>query len=108
MRIWHEDLIPKLCQKHLCAMWREGLGMLSILTENKQGYRNHPATKEFEGRPWALWVRLRKVREEMVKRGYKPKSLPLINGMSGPSNQLWQTLEEQIEVLKSKKCRCNV
>lgn len=31
MRIWHESLIPKLCQKHLCAMWREGLGCLKIV-----------------------------------------------------------------------------
>ena len=127
MRIWHEDLIPKLCQKHLCAMWREGLGCYKILTEDKKGYRNHPATQEFIGKPEQLWLRLHEVRQEMLRRGYHPKPLPIINspilngidldsdeysivGLINSHHEIqdWQTLEEQIEVIRSKKCKCNI
>lgn len=110
MRIWHESLIPKLCQKHLCAMWREGLGAYKIITENKTGYRNHPAVKEFENHRNLLWERLMLVRREMLTRGYNPKPLPdflAIQDIFPPKEyKEWQTLEEQIEVLKSKNCNC--
>ena len=58
MRIWHEQLIPHLCKQHLLACWREALGAYSIITKNKRGYRNHPATQEFIDAPYALWLRL--------------------------------------------------
>lgn len=116
MRIWHEKLIPKLCQKHLCAMWREGNGMYKILTENKRGYRNHPAVKEFEYSLAYLYDRLQKVRCEMILRGYQPKEMPnttynypelkVMTGLKKPKK--WQTLKQQIQILKSKKCRCKV
>ena len=105
MRIWHEKLIPKLCQKHLCAMWREGLGCYKIITENKNGYRNHPATQEFINCPNKLWLNLFKTREEMLSRGYHPKSMPCISPISG-TRKPWQTLEEQVAVLKTKNCKC--
>jgi hypothetical protein len=110
MRIWHEKLIPKLCQKHLCAMWREGLGCYKIITENKKGYRNHPATKEFEGDPICLWRRLRAVRNEMIKRNYNPKCMPPLPplGFVTWSNKEWQTLEQQVAILKAKKCECKI
>lgn len=117
MRIWHEKLIPKLCQKHLCAMWREGLGCYKLVRNNKvgkdivrKGYQNHPATIEFEQAAMSLWERLKMVRDEMKRRGYHPKRMP-----TRPSTLVWwyqekpwQTLDEQIAVLKSKKCKCNV
>ncbi len=65
--MWHEKLIPKLCRQHLLAMWREGLGIYSILSNNKKGYRNHPAVKEFEDSLGVLWFRLYAVRREMIK-----------------------------------------
>lgn len=117
MRIWHEQLIPKLCQKHLCAMWREGLGAYKIITENKKGYRNHPAVKEFEDCPDELFKRLQAIRKEMIRRGYKPKEIEeklIIKGiMTGniyiPNKpKPWQTLKQQIEVLKSKNCKCKI
>jgi len=118
MRIWHEKLIPRLCQKHLCACWREGLGAYKIITENKTGYRNHPAVKEFKDAPQELHDRLKQIREEMLKRGYHPKELGLSwfnkgyldgDGHYQP-NQLtpWQTLEEQIKILKTKGCKCDL
>ncbi len=110
MRIWHEKLIPKLCQKHLCAVWREGWGCYNIITQDKKGYRNHPAVKEFEYSPSALWLRLMAVRNEMVSRGYHPKELPELKDRDAevPQPIPWQSLEQQIEVLKSKGCKCQI
>lgn len=109
MRIWHEQLIPKLCQKHLCAMWRESLGAYKIITENKKGYRNHPAVKEFYYAPLSLWMRLKAVRDEMENRMYKPKLLPPCPyDVDIDDVREWQTLEEQISHLKSKGCKCQV
>lgn len=110
MRIWHEQLIPKLCQKHLCAMWREGLGCYKIITENKKGYRNHPAVKEFENGVDSLWDRLNTVRNEMIDRGYHPKimpKLPIIHFFVR-NVKPWQTLEQQVEILKAKGCKCKI
>ena len=110
MRIWHEKLIPKLCQKHLCAMWREGLGCYKIITENKKGYRNHPATKEWENAPHHLRERIHCVYLEMIARGYKPKQMPPVSAtmLTGEVIKEWQTLEQQIEILKAKGCKCKV
>lgn len=38
MRIWAEQLIPKLCQKHLVAMWNEGNTVYDIITCGKFDY----------------------------------------------------------------------
>lgn len=109
MRIWHEKLIPKLCQKHLCGAWREGLGCYKIITENKNGYRNHPAVKEFENSPWQLVKRLHTIRLEMLKRGYNPKEIvELRSAYLESAVKPWQTLKQQIEVLKTKGCKCNI
>lgn len=111
MRIWHEDLIPLLCQKHLCAMWREGLGCLKIVHYEVDGggYKNHPAVKEFMGNSILLIDRLQKVRAEMIKRGYHPKQLEFPSIVTSSSTYTpWQTLEEQIEVLQSKHCPCKL
>jgi len=109
MRIWHEKLITRLCSKHLVAVWREGLGAFKILTENKKGYRNHPAVIEFEDSTGTLYERLILIREEAKNRGYNFKSLPLptMEFTYGKVKE-WQTLEEQVEVLKSKNCKCDL
>lgn len=107
MRIWHEKLIPHLCQKHICAVWREGLGCYKIVTENKKGYRNHPATQEFINAPKELYERLELIRAEMLKRGYHPKELPEKPTVSGHVKE-WQSLAEQLAHLKTKGCKCEV
>jgi uncharacterized protein (TIGR02328 family) len=116
MRIWHEQLIPKLCRQHLLACWREGLGCYKIITENKKGYRNHPAVKEFEDAPSKLWERLASIRHEMINRGYNPKHLPpqFTFDENGKATLIpekikeWQDLKTQIEWLKTKKCNCSI
>ena len=112
MRIWHEALIPRLCRQHLLAMWREGLGAYSIITNDKKGYRNHPALKEFERCPNLLAQRLQAVRAEMLRRGYHPKEAPAPDPAQLPGEQAqyheWQSLQEQIQLLQAKGCDCRV
>lgn len=117
MRIWHEQLIPLLCRQHLLATWREGLGAYAIITQNKKGYRNHPAVIEFAGAPDLLYKRLKQIRKEMLNRNFNPKELPDQIQISTQTpkrqkswydNHIWQTLEEQTEVLKAKKCNCKI
>jgi uncharacterized protein (TIGR02328 family) len=107
MRIWHEDLIPGLCRQHLLAVWREALGAYKIITENKQGYRNHPATQEFIHSPELLHKRLRVIRNEMIRRGYHPKELPELVTFGGDIRE-WENKEQQINKIKSKNCNCKV
>ena len=110
MRIWHKKLIPLLCRQHLLACWREALGAYSIITNHKEGYKNHPAVKEFKDAPEALYARLHFIRQEMLNRGYQPKPLPepayhlFRNGLI----HQWQTLKEQVTILKEKHCNCQV
>lgn len=94
-------------------MWRESLGCYKILTEDKKGYRSHPAVKEFENNVYLLWERLLLVRNEMMNRGYNPKPIPRFlfknyNSFEDTGYYPWQTLEEQIEILKNKHCKCNI
>lgn len=107
MRIWHENLIPILCRQHLLAVWREALGCYNIVTSDKKGYRNHPATKEFLDCPQALHDRLQVIRAEMLKRGYKPKELPERIQKVGNVKQ-WETYEAQVIKLKAKGCECKI
>ena len=46
----------------------------------------------------------------MLKRGYNPKELPILGEGLGRDKfeKPWQTLEQQIEILKAKGCKCNV
>lgn len=108
MRIWAEQLIPKLCRQHLLAMWHEGLILYSIITTNGRGWKNTPMRKEFEDAPFSLWLILQQVREEMIKRSYHPKPMPELECFTNGFTKPWQSLEKQIEVLKAKGCKCKV
>lgn len=101
-------------------MWREGIGLAAIIMEKVDGgsYKNHPAVKEFEESPMDLHHRLMKVWFEAKNRGYnfdlskldelnQFRADQLIVGFDRPAKP-WQTLEQQIEILKSKGCDCNL
>ncbi len=53
-------------------------------------------------------VRLLDIRKEMLARGYHPKDLPKIFPVGKINNMEWQSLAEQIAVLKAKGCDCKV
>lgn len=109
MRIW--DIDPKkLCQKHLVAEHRELHGLWNILTkhEGKGGYSKHPETLRWVGKNRALFERHVALIREFEKRGYKHHT-PLDEQLAvGKKIQdvFINTIPEQEEILKNKKCKC--
>lgn len=90
-------------------MWREGLGAYKIITHKQTTltYYKHPATQEYASAPEILHDVLDQVRTEMLKRNYHPKPLPEKVSFNGELKP-WQTLEEQINHIKTKKCKCTI
>jgi len=107
MRIW--DIHPsKLCRKHLLGEHRELHAIYSILLNGKKGYSKHPETKRWEGKLRALYLRHGQLAIEMRKRNYKHNSdLRFVNDIPF-QNDYVHTIAEQIEILKNKKCECEV
>jgi len=108
MRIWD---IPcsKLCRSHLLGEHRELHAIWTYLTTDKgHSYRRHPETLRWKGKLWALRVRHEQQVKEMEDRGYKHNSpindlYPITDGVKP-----WQTLDEQIAILKAKGCQCDL
>ena len=114
MRIWHPSLIPRLCRQHLLGHWRESLGAHEIIirfytTGKKSGYFTHPQVREYFHSPQALYEVLKITRAEMIARGYHPKELPSVTYDTGVEDlRPWQTLDEQIAILRGKNCDCDI
>jgi hypothetical protein len=109
MRIWD---IPtdKLCQNHLLGEHRELHAIWSILTKNKKGYSHHPETLRWKGKLKALYIRHGQQIIEMEKRGFNHKTPLEENFATGSSVQddFIDSLEEQIIILNTKKCKCKI
>lgn len=110
MRIW--DLpVEVLCRQHLLGEHRELHAIWSILVNDKQGYRNHPETRRWEGKLPMLWLRHELQVKEMAARGYNHAS-PLSHHPTGTPRAFMvspiNTLEEQITLLRAKGCACKV
>ena len=109
MRIW--DLPPaKLCRKHLLGEHRELHALWVVISQNKKGYSKHPETKRWVGKLKALYARHEELVAEMKSRGYNHNSVldkSLATG-SSTQNEFVHSVSEQIEILKNKKCDCNV
>ncbi len=109
MRIW--DLDPAiLCRQHLLGEHRELHAIWSILTKDKKGYRRHPETIRWIGRTKALFLRHELLVEEMEKRGYHHHSPLTQSKVIDQSTQdlFVNTPDEQIAILRGKKCDCLV
>ena len=109
MRIW--DIPPdRLCRNHLLGEHSELHAIWSILTMGKKGFANHPETLRWLGKLKALYLRHERIVQEMKKRGFNHKSplnIDLATGISVQKNMV-DSIEDQIRLLKSKKCKCNV
>ena len=109
MRIWD---IPasKLCRNHLLGEHRELHAIWSILTKDKKGYSNHPETLRWKGKLKALYLRHEELVEEIQKRGFNHKSPLDCRLATGSSTQdkFVDSVEDQIKLLKKKKCECKV
>ncbi len=109
MRIW--DISPsKLCRQHLLGEHSELHALWNILTQNKKGFSKHPETLRWKGRLKALYLRHQALVSEMIQRGYNHRT-PLDTRFAlGAERQseFIDTLEEQVEILRKKKCQCQV
>jgi len=109
MRIW--DISPKkLCNRHLLGEHSELHAIWSIITLDKKGFAQHPETLRWSGKLKALYLRHGKIVQEMKKRGFNHRS-PLNGDFAiGKSVQkdLIDPIEDQIGLLRSKKCKCKV
>lgn len=107
MRIWD---IPttQLCRQHLLGEHRELHAMWTILTTDKKGYRKHPETLRWEHKLAALYNRHEEEVQEIEKRNYNHQS-PLDKKLAKgkvTQDEMLNSIEEQIVLLKNKKCDC--
>jgi hypothetical protein len=109
MRIW--DIPPsKLCTKHLLGEHRELHAIWDILTQNKSGYSKHPETLRWKGKLAALYLRHEELAKEMLRRKYNHKTELDRKYATGnfSQNQFVNTIDEQINILKNKGCKCKI
>jgi len=111
MRIW--DLPCKnLCRQHLLGEHRELHAIFSYLTKGNGGsYQKHPETLRWKGKIGLLSERHTEQVIEMRRRGYKHKSSLNVNKEDfgeRSQNDFVNTIPEQIEILKNKKCDCKL
>lgn len=109
MRVW--DLpVEKLCNKHLLGQHREIHAIYSMITENKGGsYQKHPEVLRFKENLKALVWHHNNTVIEMVKRDMNHKScieypIPFRPGYL----EKWQSVEQQLEILRLKGCKCEI
>jgi hypothetical protein len=89
--------------RELHAIW-------SVLVNGKKGYACHPETLRWRGKLRALYSRHDALVHEMALRGYRHRTpLPktLARG-SGVQRVFVATRRAQIEILKQKRCPCDV
>lgn len=107
MRIW--DLpVEKLCDRHLLGEHAELHAAWSILTKKKKGYAHHPETLRWRGKLKALYRRHQQQVGELRRRGYKHLS-PLAKKLAvgkGDQEHLLDSLFDQKQLLKAKRCSC--
>jgi hypothetical protein len=109
MRIW--DISPKrLCRNHLLGEHRELHAIWSVLTKGKKGYARHPETLRWKGKLKALYGRHEALVSEMTARGFRHHSpLSKTQAEGGARQEVFvDTPREQVRILRSKRCQCDV
>lgn len=109
MRVW--DISPKrLCRNHLLGEHRELHAIWSVLVNGKKGYARHPETLRWKGKLKALYGRHEALVSEMAVRGYRHRSpLPKKQASGGARQEGFvDSLKRQLELLRSKRCQCDV
>ena len=102
MRIW--DINPGyLNRQSLLGEHRELHGIVSIITQKKKGYANHPETLRWSGFGWALKQRHRLLAGEMTLRGYTDRSPVLTRSRKNRWPGVYiDTPLQQFKILASK------
>ncbi len=109
MRIW--DVPPeRLCRNHLLGEHSELHGIWSILTKGKKGFAHHPEVVRWRGKLKALYKKHEEIVTEMERRGFRHQS-PLDPSLAtgvGKQDELVDSVQEQLRILTSKGCECDV
>jgi len=119
MRIWDEELIPKICDNHLVKMWQDVWDCFDEITENPGKKHKTPEILEFQACPLMLVHRMEMVYKEAGKRGYSvfieppdPYSVSdqvLLDGVKEMKYYVpWLPLKDQILLLKSECIYCRL
>lgn len=115
MKIWDEELIPKICDDHLVRMWQDCWKCFEMVQVHGKRSRQ-PCFVEFQGCPLLLVHRIEMVYNEAVKRGYvtMPESPPdpydvtdqvLYDGIKELQHYVpWLSVKDQINLLKQDNC----
>jgi hypothetical protein len=109
MRIW-DIPVERLCNKHLLGQHLELHAIWTVLIENRRGYSRHPETIRWKGKLKALYKVHEDIVGEMLRRGFNhnsPLNLKFARG-KGFQNEHITSLKDQVAILKSKKCRCEI
>jgi len=109
VRIW--DIHPsRLCRHHLLGEHAELHALWSVIVGNKSGFAHHPETMRWRGRLKALYLRHDLLVREMERRGYRHGSpLPASEATgSDVQDEYLATPEEQLRMLRSRDCDCDV
>lgn len=80
------------------------------MNEGKKGFSNHPETKRWRGKLRALYSRHEYLVKEIQRRGFRHESEPDPSKAVGLGEQdaLVNAYNEQVKILRDKKCGCNV
>ena len=109
MRVW--DISPrKLCANHLLGEHAEIHAIWNIITKRRKGFSKHPETERWRGKLKALYLRHKKVADEMARNGYNHKSSLNAKLATGKTKQTYliDSIRDQKRILKSKRCKCRI
>jgi uncharacterized protein YbgA (DUF1722 family) len=101
MRVW--DINPGyLNRQSLLGEHREIHAVVSVLTNEKQGYARHPETRRWRQALWALKIRHDLVVSEMALRGYHHRSPVRTSGAQAWPEAFIDTPGRQFTLLRTK------
>ena len=113
MRVWHPELYPYLCEKHLQEAWQEAWVVWKNII-NKEESSNPVEFKVYKKHKNVLLYRMLAIKNVMLRVKLKPKKLPMLPNIKEYSKELdtfedYQDVEEQINILESNnECGCDI
>ena len=104
VRVW--DVHPGyLNRQSLLGEHRELHGVVAILRHGKQGYSNHPETRRWKQRGWALRQRHQLLAAEMAFRGYRDQTPVRLRSAAGEWPETFVDSPSGQFALLAAKCR---
>lgn len=107
MRVW-DISVQKLCRKHLLAQHHEIHTIFTVIVDKRKGYSKHPEVIRWSSNVPALIVAHDITVNEMKYRGYRHHT-PLSHlAAVVPQTLFVNSIEEQVNILRDKRCECKI